>query len=73
MTGTTSSITFNGTPLTIETDSTVEEVLQTAGIEPTKGGIAVAVDDAVVPRSLWGKTPVAVGAKVEVITAFQGG
>ena len=36
-------------------------------------GIAVAVDDAVIPRSLWATTPVEAGQSVEIVTAVQGG
>lgn len=36
-------------------------------------GIAVAVDGAVVPRSQWTSTLLADGARVEVLTAVQGG
>lgn len=36
-------------------------------------GVAVAVDDAVVPRSAWGTTNVRPGDRVEVVTAVQGG
>jgi sulfur carrier protein len=39
----------------------------------TARGIAVAVDDAVVPRSLWETTQVTPGARVEVVGAVQGG
>ncbi|MFC6258943.1 MoaD/ThiS family protein [Kocuria oceani] len=31
------------------------------------------MDAAVVPRSRWGRTPVAEGQAVEIITAVQGG
>lgn len=36
-------------------------------------GVAVAVDDAVVPRSRWASTPLAAGARCEIVTAVQGG
>ncbi|GHH79177.1 sulfur carrier protein ThiS [Promicromonospora soli] len=36
-------------------------------------GVAVALDDAVVPRSVWGTTTVRPGDRVEVVTAVQGG
>ena len=39
----------------------------------TPTGVAVALDDAIVPRGLWGTTPVPAGARVEVVTAVQGG
>lgn len=37
------------------------------------GGIAVALDGRVVPRSEWESTSVADGAEVDVVTAMQGG
>lgn len=36
-------------------------------------GIAVAVDGIVVPRSEWDSTVLVEGARVEVLTAVQGG
>ncbi|MEL7975618.1 sulfur carrier protein ThiS [Isoptericola sp. F-RaC21] len=39
----------------------------------TAAGIAVAVNDAVVPRGLWAGTRIAPGDRVEIVTAVQGG
>lgn len=36
-------------------------------------GVAVAVDDAVVPRSRWAATALADGQRLEIVTAVQGG
>lgn len=36
-------------------------------------GVAVALDDAVVPRSRWGATALAGSARCEIVTAAQGG
>ena len=36
-------------------------------------GVAVAVDGEVVPRAEWAATALADGARVEVLTAVQGG
>ena len=36
-------------------------------------GVAIAVDDAVVPRGAWSTTTVRPGDRVEVVTAVQGG
>ncbi|MFC0672712.1 sulfur carrier protein ThiS [Brachybacterium hainanense] len=36
-------------------------------------GVAVALDDAVIPRSLWSTTPLAADARCEFVTAVQGG
>ena len=39
----------------------------------TPQGVAVAVDDAVVPRGSWATTVVAPGDRIEIVTAVQGG
>lgn len=36
-------------------------------------GVAVAIDDAVLPRSTWPSTTLRDGDRVEVVTAVQGG
>jgi len=54
----------------VDERTTVAELLVKLGI-PDKG-IAVAVDWAVLPRSEWGSS-LSDGAKVEVVTAVQGG
>ncbi len=38
-----------------------------------KRGVAVAVNDEVVPRRKWGESPVNDGDRVEIIRATQGG
>ena len=54
----------------VDERTTVAELLVKLGI-PDKG-IAVAVDWAVLPRSQWDSS-LSDGAKVEVVTAVQGG
>jgi sulfur carrier protein len=63
-------ITVNGEPR--ELAGTVDEVLDALGVE-VRRGMAVAVDAEVVPRSEWSTTTVADGARVEIVTAVQGG
>ena len=60
----------NDEPVEVDERTTVEQLLAKLGI-PDKG-IAVAVDWAVVPRSEWHQA-LSDGAKVEVVTAVQGG
>ncbi len=43
------------------------------GLEPEARGVAVAVDGEVVPRAEWESRTLADGARVEVLTAMQGG
>jgi sulfur carrier protein len=63
-------ITVNGEPRDVV--GTVDELLDALGIE-VRRGMAVAVDAEVVPRSEWSTTRVADGARVEIVTAVQGG
>ena len=60
----------NDEEMQVDDQSTVTSLLELLGI-PDKG-IAVAVDWAVVPRSDWHRT-LSDGARLEVVTAVQGG
>jgi sulfur carrier protein len=63
-------VTVNDEAVEIDEETTVAGLLEVMGI-PDKG-IAVAVDWTVLPRSQW-ELPLPDGAKVEVVTAVQGG
>lgn len=65
------TVTLNGVPTEVRRDAALADVVALLTDAPT--GVAVAVDDEVVPRSLWASTAVADGARVEVLTAVQGG
>jgi sulfur carrier protein len=60
----------NDEEMQVDDRSTVSSVLERLGI-PDKG-IAVAVDWAVLPRSDWYRA-LSDGARIEVVTAVQGG
>ena len=68
------SITVNGEPhqLAPEDAASVEALLRSLAVA-SKRGVAVALDDEVVPRSRWAETAVQDGARVEIIQATQGG
>lgn len=61
---------MNGEDVQIDEKTTVAELLETRGF--AHKGIAVAVDWAVLPRSEWHHT-LSDGAKLEIVTAVQGG
>jgi sulfur carrier protein len=63
-------VTVNGEDVQLDENATVTTMLDSLGI-PEKG-IAVALDWSVLPRSEW-DTTLSDGAKVEVVTAVQGG
>ena len=63
-------ISVNADDLEVDDQTTVAGLLRSLGY-PDRG-IAVAVDQAVLPRSSWTAT-LSDGANVEVVTAVQGG
>jgi sulfur carrier protein len=60
----------NDEELEVSDDTTVSTLLETLGFP--ERGIAVAVNWTVLPRSQW-NSAVPDGARVEVVTAVQGG
>lgn len=63
----------NGDPVDGHDGATVVELLVTLDVPADRRGIAVALDGDVLPRSEWPTATVAAGARVEVLTAMQGG
>ena len=63
-------ITVNDAEVDVDEDTTFAVLLESLGF-PDKG-VAVAVNWAVLPRSEWGSA-VPADARVEVVTAVQGG
>ena len=65
------TIHLNGVERIVRPGTTVSDLLDYLGLAPR--GIAVALDQVIVPRSAWAATVVNVGARVDVVTAMQGG
>lgn len=65
------SITLNGTSREVPSNTTVESIVRE--ITTATQGIAVAVDENVVRRTDWANTVLQSGARVDVLTAVQGG
>ena len=63
-------VTVNDEAVEVDDQTTVAALLDHLGIP--EQGIAVAVDWSVLPRSQW-DTALKDGAKIEVVTAVQGG
>jgi sulfur carrier protein len=63
----------NGEPVQAAENPTIRELLLALGIDPERGGIAVAVDAEVARRGAWPTQTLDDGAHVEIVTATQGG
>ncbi|KPF84744.1 hypothetical protein IP70_14500 [alpha proteobacterium AAP38] len=48
-------------------------VMAVGGIDPGARGIAVALNDTVVPRGRWADTILSPGDRVEIVKVLQGG
>ena len=62
---------LNGAIATVEAALTVGAVVD--GIGKGRKGVAVAINDEVVPRSRWDHTALRDHDRVEILTASQGG
>ncbi len=65
------TITVNGQSWELAEGATLADVLQR--LDAPSGGVAVALDGAVVPRASWPSAALRDGAQIDVITAVQGG
>jgi sulfur carrier protein len=63
----------NGHISELSAGDTVAAVLARLGLTVDTRGVAVAVDGAVVPRARWESFTLTADARVEVLTAMQGG
>ena len=66
-------IILNGEQSSVSAGETLAVVLDRLGVPLDARGVAVAVDDEVVPRSTWDSFVLPEDARVEVLTAMQGG
>jgi sulfur carrier protein len=64
-------ITVNGEASDLPAGTTLAAVVAVLTAAPS--GVAVAVNDTVVPRGAWPATTLGDGDRVEVLTAVQGG
>ncbi|MEY9213066.1 sulfur carrier protein ThiS [Thermobifida halotolerans] len=62
---------INGEERRLDPDTTVADVVRS--LTSAESGVAVALNDDVVPRTAWAQTVVSPGDRVDVLTAVQGG
>jgi sulfur carrier protein len=67
------TVIVNGEEVEVDRGATVAGLLARLGHHTGRGGIAVALNGAVVPRSAWEATALAERDRLEVLGATQGG
>ncbi|MGO9487727.1 MAG: sulfur carrier protein ThiS [Solirubrobacteraceae bacterium] len=66
-------IVLNGRECRLPAPETLAGALAELGLAADARGVAVAVDGEVIPRAAWALFPLPEGARVEILTAMQGG
>ena len=66
-------LTVNGEAKQVDAGVTLADLLDTLGMNRTARGIAVAVNEAVIPQPSWHRKTLSDGDKIEIIRAVQGG
>lgn len=66
-------VSLNGERRQVAPGTTLASLLASVGVEASQGGVAAALDGAVVPRARWSSVVLEPGAEVEVIRATAGG
>jgi len=66
-------IRVNGEDKEVCSNLNVHDLLIALALNPTQAGIAVAVDQEVIPKTKWQATELREGSEVEIIRAVQGG
>lgn len=66
------TVQLNGEPVQVASHS-FTDLMRQSGIDPGQQGIAVALNNQILPRALWPETQLHDGDIIEVITAMQGG
>jgi len=67
------NVQLNGEWCDVPDGTTVADALGLLGVSLDARGVAVAVDREVVRRGAWSETQLTAGARVEILTAIQGG
>lgn len=62
---------INGETKTVTDVASVADLVRELALP--ERGVAIAVDDAVVPKGRWATTTLVAQARVEILTAVQGG
>ncbi|MFE7338592.1 sulfur carrier protein ThiS [Streptomyces griseus] len=69
--GATVSVSVNGEARAVVAGTALDSLVAT--VTPARSGVAVAVNESVVPRGRWAATTLGEGDRVEILTAVQGG
>lgn len=66
------TLTVNG-KLCRYTGQSIDALIATLDIDPKRRGLAVAINETVVPRAAWTETKISPGDRIEIVRPLAGG
>ena len=63
---------INGQPARIADAATIIDIVRGQGLDPKARGIAVALNESILPSARWEATVLAAGDRIEIVKAFAG-
>jgi len=67
------AVRINGADAAVAEAASIIDILQGQGLDPKARGIAVALNESILPSARWEATKVAAGDRIEIVKAFAGG
>lgn len=67
------AVRINGSDAKVGEAATIVDVLRAQGLDPAARGIAVALNEAILPSGRWEATRLVAGDRIEIVKAFAGG
>ena len=67
------AVRINGAETSVAEAASIIDILQAQGLDPKARGIAVALNESILPAARWNATKVAAGDRIEIVKAFAGG
>jgi len=67
------AVRINGADMRIADAASIIDILRGQGLDPTARGIAVALNESILPSARWEATRLAAGDRIEIVKAFAGG
>ena len=67
------AVRINGADTRIADAASIIDILRGQGLDPKARGIAVALNESILPSARWEATRLAAGDSIEIVKAFAGG
>jgi sulfur carrier protein len=64
---------INGAEARVAEAASIIDIVRAQGLDPRARGIAVALNESILPNARWEATRVAAGDRIEIVKAFAGG